>query len=117
MNKYKAINGWTKASMIKHIKKEFKGQSKDNLACYYRGPEGTKCAIGMFIPDLSYDINMDNGESDILSVIRRNPHLVSVLPLNKYGCCKLQQIHDSGTQDKQILNNLIEFIETVVTDE
>lgn len=34
-------------------------QSRDSVSCLYRGPDGTKCAVGVLIPDATYDEDME----------------------------------------------------------
>ena len=34
-------------------------QSRDPVSCLYRGPDGTKCAVGVLIPDATYDEDME----------------------------------------------------------
>ena len=34
-------------------------QSTDPIYCLYRGPDGTKCAVGVLIPDATYDEDME----------------------------------------------------------
>jgi len=33
---------------------------KDSMVCLYRGPNGTKCAVGVLIPDEFYDPEMES---------------------------------------------------------
>lgn len=110
--KYQCINGWTKEKMIEHVKKEFKGKSiNSNGNCVYRGPNGTKCAVGMFIPDNKYDEHMDDsGSNGSFSVIKRY-NLKDFMPLKLMG--NFQACHDES-EPKDTLNDLINFIETNV---
>jgi len=107
---YKPINGWTKQRILGHIKREFKGKSEtsDGESCLYRGPNGTKCAVGMFIPDELYDPRMDE-LSFIDHVVKFFPKIKSVLPLDLKALCKLQDIHDQSTKRKCLLN-IIQWI-------
>lgn len=115
---YKCINGWTKETMINHIKKEFKGKSvsyidcgNDEL-CLYRGPEGKKCAIGMFIPDNLYAERMEE-DGLISKIIRTYPKVKYVLPLDLDGLLLLQEVHDNSDED-DTLNDMLDFIEANV---
>ncbi len=66
---YTPINRWTRQKMIDHVKSNFKGKSigMDGV-CLYRGPDGKKCAVGLFIPDSEYDPEMERAafNSDFL---------------------------------------------------
>jgi len=99
---YKPINGWTKQRILGHVKREFKGKSKtlDGRRCLYRGPNGTKCAIGMFIPDELYDTRMDCGtQNDLESLLSEFPTLKSYMPLQFLALQEFQSIHDSSTNE------------------
>jgi len=45
-------------TVAKHLFTQGK-QSTDYVSCFYRGPEGTKCAVGVLIPDATYDEDME----------------------------------------------------------
>jgi hypothetical protein len=45
-------------TVAKHLFTQGK-QSTDYVSCLYRGPEGTKCAVGILIPDAAYDADME----------------------------------------------------------
>lgn len=48
----------------------------DFFRCKYRGKNGTKCAIGLFIPDEQYDCSMDGlCDTRIGSIIEKFPQL------------------------------------------
>lgn len=117
---YKTQNGWTKQSMIEHIKKEFKGKSvKNDGSCLYRGPNGTKCAVGMFLTDEQAklaDNNEINGErrTSIRSVSFNHSDFLNCLPLELEGLEALQSIHDRSfkyTSLKDILNFVNDKVE------
>lgn len=65
---------------------------KDNV-CQYRGPNGTKCAAGVLIPDEDYDIGFEGfsvgGGNDSLN------QYISNLVQDYNFLRKLQGIHDS----------------------
>lgn len=43
-------------TVYRHAKKQgCKAQSADGVACWYRGPNGTKCFAGCLLPDELYD--------------------------------------------------------------
>lgn len=111
---YKTINGWTKQSMIAHIKKEFKGKSVNDgeSFCMYRGPGDRKCAVGMFIPDDKYLQNMEGCSyiSKELDSVRQ------YMPLDRQGMSRLQDIHD-GSRSSRTLQDMLEWIEKNVEGE
>ena len=49
--------------VVRHLRQQ--GQkSSDQNGCLYRGPNGTKCAIGCLIPDKKYNSNMEGRRFD-----------------------------------------------------
>lgn len=116
---YKTANGWTKAAMLEHVKKEFKGKSieasglndNDVSACLYRGPNGTKCAIGMFIPDLLARKADYQGSCSINHLYHIMPEFQSFMPLESLeGLAELQSAHDK-VDDANCLQSILDFIE------
>jgi hypothetical protein len=75
--------------------------------CVYRGPEGSKCAIGWLIPDDAYDPNMDaynaNGVTDVTNkYFRKNEDELCAFDLRIQFLSELQVLHDnalSGVKD------------------
>lgn len=118
---YKTQNGWTKDDMIAHILANFKGKSilKDDggrITCAYRGQNGAKCAVGMFIPDNKYSKRM---EGKTASYLLENNKLK--MPLSDYAMDLLQYEHDRTTnmkfiEDEVCLANMINWIEDNVED-
>lgn len=109
--KYQCINGWTKESMIAHIKKEFKGKSVsvNGEACLYRASEGKKCAVGMFIPEGHYYEGIEgNGYYD--NEMRK---FDKFMPLDIAAMTMLQSIHDSSNP-QNTLNAMLTWIESNV---
>lgn len=110
---YKPINGWTKQSMIQHIKKEFKGKSINapDGYCLYRGPEGKKCAVGMFIPDEKYRPEMDGSDLDNgYTVFQIHNICPNNMPLEGFGLQSLQAVHDRSNPS-ETLQDMLEWIE------
>jgi hypothetical protein len=108
---FKCVNGWSKQTMVSHIQKEFKGYSiiieKDNHpTCAYRGPEGKKCAVGLFIPDNKYKPEMDDGMS-LKAVFNE---CLATMPLNYEGLALLQTVHDRSDGD-ETLEKILNWIE------
>ena len=111
------INGWTKQSMLEHIKTNFKGKSINTKSdgediCLYRGPDGKKCAVGLFIPDEKYDRSMEECSplSDVLRCVTQH------FPLNPENMRVLQYIHDTS-KEENCLSQMIEWVEQNVIDE
>ncbi len=98
---YQTINGWTKESMIKHIKDNFRGKSLGRVhshrykTCVYKNPEGRRCAVGMFIPHTEYESKMNYAgvASDLLITF---PDLRQYMPLMDAELTELQQAHDAS---------------------
>lgn len=128
---YQTKNGWTKAKMIEHIKLNFKGRSiktgtKD--VCMYRGPDGKKCGVGLFIPDPLYDPIFEGRSAEGLKdaiglnglpeqVAKLYPEILAAFPLKLEGMQKIQNKHDEASNDESALDGMIHFIEDEVEDE
>lgn len=69
--------------------------------CLYRGPNNTKCAVGVLIPDDAYNTDMDNERFDnrISSLIKRYPHLKKYVGDDVVFLTHLQRCHDSTYSD------------------
>lgn len=109
--KYQTKNGWTKESMIAHIKAEFKGKSVSDTnteECLYRGPNGVKCAVGMFIPDDRYSPDMENKSAE--GLLERHDYVTQFLPLNLRRMDDLQCVHDRSHPDNT-LKDMLQWIE------
>lgn len=109
------INGWTKQSTIEHLKKEFKGYSYnlEKGLCMYRGPNGTKCAIGCFIPDDAYNSAFE--QSVIRDLIKWSPELLKYMPIREDLLQQFQGAHDNSS-DKEYeptLQRIVTFIESL----
>lgn len=117
---YTAINGYTKQTMIDHINANFKGKSffespNDflNQSCLYRGLDGAKCAVGLFIPDDIYDSKMEGRSfSDILN---GKPELIKKMPLTEFGMHDLQGVHDDS-KPENTLSDIMKWIDANVVD-
>lgn len=109
---YTPINGWTKESMIKHIKDNFTGRSvTSDGSCHYRGPKGRKCAVGMFIPDDRYDDNMDDGDADKAAIVVIPKYgLGDCMPLPTDAMGVLQRVHDETDTNNDVLKRMIAWV-------
>lgn len=61
--------------------------------CKYRGPNGTKCAVGVHIPDELYDPMMDDGNTCLSTVTQKVPQLQAVRPRL---IASMQSAHDTA---------------------
>lgn len=114
MKQYDAINGWTKETILKHVEENWLGRSADNEdRCLYRGPNGTKCAIGLFIPDKLYNSAMEN--TSINKLYANNEGIKSFMPLEKEAMSLLQTIHDDAKSSQAAFDGIIGFIQRKVT--
>lgn len=119
---YKPKNGWTKDSMIQHIMKEFKGKSlhdSKGYFCQYRGCDGKKCAVGMFIPNEKYVPQMDDQYGPVSEVLEHHPDLRNILPLHTFGLMKFQSAHDTLDANLTVedqLATLVRWINNHVED-
>lgn len=117
MYKYETINGWTKETMIAHIMFNFNGKSVTenelygSTTCLYRGPNETKCAVGMFIPDENYDKGMEHNNAN--GLLAKFPALKGLLPLEGEFMSLLQTVHDNSNP-KNTLDNMIKWVEDYV---
>lgn len=110
------INGWTKETVIAHIKAKFKGQSivMDRFkTCMYRGPKGKQCAVGMFLPDKAFHKGFES--LPIRTLLLDSPKLCEYMPLTTDKLMKLQLVHDDHKRKRYehksvLLNKLIDFI-------
>lgn len=95
--------------MIKHIQENFKGKSLNTEGnnCLYRGLNGTKCAVGLFIPDEVYVSSLE--EKNIIQY--REIH--KFLPLSPFQMYDLQICHDTSHPDRT-LSDMINWIKTYV---
>jgi len=71
-------------------------QSYDNHKCLYRGPNGTKCAVGCLLPDRYYQESMDWGWGgmNVRALIERNYKVPTWFKPNVDLLYFLQLVHD-----------------------
>lgn len=117
---FTAINGWTKAAIITLMEKTFTGYSAKGERhigasnCAYRGDKGTKCAVGLFIPDSMYQPEMDSMQyfvdrhqngTGVEQLLELFPYLRVHMPLPVPALQELQKMHDqneNGTLQKMV---------------
>jgi hypothetical protein len=100
---HKTINGWTKETMKKQIRRNMRAKSieSETGTCLYRSTfEGkpNACAVGCFIPDDKYTPEMEN-LMPILSKKTSWDELTTTIlfPLNGEGLFEMQRIHDRSS--------------------
>ena len=79
--------------------------------CLYRGPNGTRCAIGILIPDKLYNPGME--KSSIDSVLTNFPKLADYLESksmeDRVFMYKLQSCHDDPITKESMKQKLVEL--------
>lgn len=91
------------AGLLKQNCKSQRITTFETKRCVYRGPNGTKCAVGFLIPDELYDPAMDHDMplADVIQYLR-----IKNVELDKQLCHHLQAVHD-GHEPTQWHNMLI----------
>lgn len=92
MNKQDAFNKvWDWAVVKKNPK------AGSDISCYYRGPNNTKCFVGVLIPDSMYSPDMEGVSAG--DMIKKYPGLLEYLSINTDKDLsfldELQNVHDS----------------------
>lgn len=114
-------NGWTKERMLSHIRTHFAGKSYTVNAetgqheCKYRGPEGKRCAVGLFIPDDRYRESMDSNYENYATSVLERYNLEDAMPISAMGMQQLQQVHDNSAS-QNTLTDMASWVEAYVTD-
>ena len=101
---FQTINGWTKQRMKEAIRAGNNGEQswQDDKGCLYRTSDGNKCAVGCFIPDELYTLEMDDMNADGNSLLQGSGaykivnqfDLLKYMPINVSGLEKMQGAHD-----------------------
>jgi hypothetical protein len=73
------------------------GYIESKEVCMYRGTNGTKCAIGVLIPDDEYRVTM---EGHTLAASQRVQYAAGIAKDQMNLASRLQQIHDNSFVDK-----------------
>jgi hypothetical protein len=83
---------------VRHMAKQGKpgGNTTDTgtFACQYRGLEGSRCAVGFFIPDETYVSSMEGNDAYRL-IEAYGAMLPDWMPQNERLLSDLQGVHDS----------------------
>lgn len=78
-------------TVVRHLWAQGKQAADDNGSCLYRGPNGTKCAVGILIPDDKYLPRMDQGRG-LVNVLDE-----AGIPAEHYALLLgLQRVHDKN---------------------
>ena len=115
-NELEYLNGWTKESVIEHVKKEFKGFSSDEAGCTYLNEDGLKCIAGCFIPAEKYNGRFESKAIDQLMTDGRfkSYNISTLMPFNAIAMSRWQSIHDDKidplTPLNEQLDKLINFL-------
>lgn len=64
--------------------------------CYYRGADGARCAVGLFIPDSVYKEEMEQPFCDLVCSSDAPGRLRAFLAKHEDLFMKLQEAHDSA---------------------
>ena len=70
---------------------------KGNAACSYRGPEGSRCAIGLLIPDEVYQPAFEG-----MDIAQLYGKLRDYLPDDVEFCSQLQKAHDGASNHSEM---------------
>ena len=79
-------------TVVAHLRLQKKRSAKPGTnVCMYRGPDGTKCAVGVLIPDDQFDPTKE---------IQHISYLHSTIPalqgIDLDFLCEVQRVHDSA---------------------
>lgn len=85
-------------TVAEHLAKQGKAARKDNDAdipyqCMYRAPDGSKCAVGILIPDHVYTDAIEGETAQDRCVINLLPFLTT--SGDEYWLSELQGLHDA----------------------
>lgn len=62
-------------NVVRHLYAQGHPAMDESGACLYRGPNGTKCAVGCLIPDDLYKRQMDEDGGSVLNLLPMFPEL------------------------------------------
>lgn len=85
--------------VIEHATTQHVRSKEDDGPCLYRGPNNTKCFVGLFILDEEYHPDMErlsvnNLADSLVKSEKENPSLFSFTNINRNLLYQLQDIHD-----------------------
>lgn len=113
---YQPINGFTKAKILEVLKaRPLEGpaiRDEYSYTCAYKGKDGNRCAVGMFIPD-GHD--GESYEGSVGSLLERYPDLMPLMPLQYEGLKGIQLVHDQEQGNAKAA--MIDWVEKNVQDD
>jgi len=97
--------------IVANLLKQGKPSISDKGQCYYRGPEGLKCAVGWVISDNEYDENMEF--KSVTDLLEGGQLPCSLTPHVKL-LSRLQIAHDNWGEhkDTEVFKNVLKRIAT-----
>jgi hypothetical protein len=114
---YQPLNGWTKTTILRAIREGMQDRpSYDSQmgTCAYRAPDGSRCAVGVFIPDDLYAASCEHkGVDKLLEVY---PGLEASMPLALGALRTMQGIHDMACSASDPRPELIAWVQTNVAE-
>ena len=82
---------------IRHLESQGRRSVNSNHQCLYRGPNGTKCAVGHWIPDEAYSSDMEGTDvNGLINMEGVDENLKLFLKTNYDLLWELQNFHDSS---------------------
>jgi hypothetical protein len=114
---FKTINGFTKQKIKDVINQRFTKKSMGpDGTCVYRGPEGSMCVVGCFIPDTEIDEDFlaNINQRSVTGLFSKRPHLKDLMPIEYTGLIEFQEAHDEGYDCTK--RDLIEWVENNVEE-
>ena len=120
--KYIPTNGWTKARILEVIRvRPFEeAATVPDLGaggldkCAYRAPNGNKCGVGLFIPDVHEGQKLKGAVDTLLFLY---PDLKPHMPLETSALRMLQNVHDSFANRHRARTAMLEWVEAHVEND
>lgn len=120
-DKYVPAFGHSKASIIAVIRERFKGKSLSTTNfrygdpakpfCAYRGANGTKCAVGLYVPDGHAGCEF---QGYVVDLLRMHEDLQEYMPFNDAeALVAFQQAHDGLSERIPVSEQVLDLIDWV----
>ena len=93
--------------MVEHLRQQGKPSVGPNGACLYRGPDGTKCAIGALIPDECYNESLFEGRG----ALTVSYHLGAKHEDSQFFRRAQTELHDNYTRPSYNMHSDLSFAE------
>lgn len=99
----------------RHFVTEENPPSFDGAQCRYRGPDGTRCTVGIFIPDAEYRMEFDDNALGVRGLVRHfaPPSIVSLYEEHEELLCELQNAHDLSACQGQPIDTCLRHVADV----